>query len=501
MRRPGLGASDQERMERGLWRCREDIANMENASLKEATLLIVEDEVLLRKRLASHLERYGADVHGVGDLAGARRLVGEMGFDFVLLDVQLPDGKGTDLLANNVFSSNTAVVVMTAEGGVAGAVGAMQSGALDYLVKPFDPEELPLVFARAHRVLQSRRLEEHRRETQEREGHGFFFGSALAGLEGQINKILAADRRVESHLPPILIVGETGTGKTTVARWVHQHGPRNDQPMVEINCSALPETLAESELFGHERGAFTDARNARIGLFEAAHGGTLFLDELPSLSSPLQAKVLTAIEDHRVRRLGGNKEIPVDVRVIAATNRDLKAAVAEGSFREDLYHRLDLYRLHLPPLRERGEDIIELAQRFTTHLCQRHRVPIRPLSSRGRERLQAHPWPGNVRELAHELERAIVFEETPELEFTHLQGESAEESRSSTSSDPNEWFNPRFRFPASGFSLEEAIDRMIRHALAQTNQNVSAAARLLGVSRDYVRYRLEGRKESKSRHD
>ena len=265
-----------------------------------------------------------------------------------------------DLLRESLFPSNVGVVVMTANSNVPRVVEAMRLGALDYLVKPFNPLELPLVLERARQARQSARREEHRRE-----GRGttdFFFGSALEELRGQLEKILAADRRVQGTPAPVLIQGETGTGKTAIARWIHRQGPRAAQPLVEVNCSALPETLAESELFGHERGAFTDAKTARIGLFEAASGGTLFLDELPSLSPGLQAKVLTALEDRLVRRVGANKPIEVDVRLIAATSQPLKDLVAAGQFREDLYHRLDLFRIHLPPLRERGDDVLRLAE-------------------------------------------------------------------------------------------------------------------------------------------
>jgi DNA-binding NtrC family response regulator len=323
----------------------------------------------------------------------------------------------------------------------------------------------------------------------------FFFGESLAGLTKMLDKILEADARIQQHLPPVLIQGETGTGKTTIARWLHHRGPRADQPLVEMNCSAVPETLAESELFGHERGAFTDARAARIGLFEAANGGTLFLDELPSLPPSLQAKVLKVIEDHRIRRLGGNKEIPVDARIVAATARDLRQLVAIGQFREDFYHRLDLYRIHIPPLRERDEDIIALAESLVERLCQRHRLPPKTISETGRQRLLVYAWPGNVRELAHELEREIVFEEGGKLDLPQLHvGNPA----AVTVADGTDWFSPSFLFPPEGFNLEDAINRLIQHALNQSGNNVSAAARLLGVSRDYVRYRLSGQKGNRS---
>ncbi len=457
------------------------------------SLLVLEDEALLRKQIGAQLERHGADVTGAGTLEAARRFLAELPFDFALLDVNLPDGLGTDLLKEKLFSANTGVIVMTADGGVAGAVEAMRLGAIDYLVKPFDPEELPLVIARARRTRQSARVEEHRRSDDALSGSRFFFGAAMAPLERQLEKIVAADGRVQTQLPPVLIQGETGTGKTTIARWLHHRGPRAAQALVEMNCSAVPETLAESELFGHERGAFTDARTGRIGLFEAANGGTLFLDELPSLSPGLQAKVLKAIEDHRIRRLGGNKEIPVDVRVVAATHRDLKQLISAGLFREDLYHRLDLYRVEIPPLRERGDDVVRLAELLMERLCQRHRLPRKTITTEGRRKLLTHAWPGNVRELSHEIERAIVFEESEQVSFPSLHAAS---DNGGTVSDRNDWLNPLFAFPPEGFSLEDAINRLIQLALKQTNGNVSGAARLLGVSRDYVRYRLSGQTSS-----
>jgi len=455
-------------------------------------ILVIEDESLLRKQIAAHLEALGADVTGAATLAVARQAITSQGFDFALLDLGLPDGQGIALLQEKAFAASTGVVVMTANGAVSGAVECMRLGAVDYLVKPFDVVELPLVIARARRQKQEARLHEHRRRTESVDD--LFFGDALAPLRERLEKILAADRRMQSDLPPVLIEGETGTGKTAMARWLHQQGPRAEQPLVEVNCSAVPETLAESELFGHERGAFTDARAARIGLFEAANGGTLFLDELPSLPLALQAKILKAIEDRRIRRLGGTRELPVDARVIAATHRDLRDLVQKQQFREDLLHRLDLYRLVLPPLRARGRDLLKLAELLLQRLCSRHRIEGRRISEAGGRRLLAYPWPGNVRELAHELERAIVFESGPELHFERLVA-SAGAGRGLA---PDQWFNPEFRFPETGFELDQAIEQLIQHALAQTDRNVSAAARLLGVSRDFLRYRLSGQKPEPS---
>ena len=259
-------------------------------SLVGLSVLVVDDETFLQRRLAAHLEALGADVTGVATLDAARRVLADVEYDFVLLDIHLPDGLGTDLLRTGLAQKGVGVVVMTAEADIKGAVEAIRLGALDYLVKPFEPALLPLVMRRARRARQSSRLAEHALQT-ETEG-GLFFGASLVSLRDQLEKILSADRRLQTRLPPVLIIGETGAGKSSLARWLHCKGPRATQPLIEVNCAALPESLAESELFGHERGAFTDARAMRQGLFEAAHGGTLFLDELPTLSSALQAKVL-----------------------------------------------------------------------------------------------------------------------------------------------------------------------------------------------------------------
>ncbi|MGB9602457.1 MAG: sigma-54-dependent transcriptional regulator [Verrucomicrobiia bacterium] len=451
-----------------------------------SSILIVEDDVLLRKQIAAYLERMEADVTIAGNIQSAKELARQLGFDFVLLDVNLPDGSGFDLLSEKVFPQDTGVIVMTGNGDIPGAVRAMKLGALDYLVKPFEISELPIVISRAKAFKRRERAQEHIRS--EETVKPFFFGKSLAHLEGVLKKIIEVDNRLQTNLPPVLIQGETGTGKTTIARWIHRNGPRANEPLIEVNCSALPESIAESELFGHEKGAFTDARATRMGLFEAADGGTLFLDELPSLSPLLQAKVLTAIEDHVIRRVGGNKPIQVDVRVIAATNQDLKQLITAGKFREDLYHRLDLFRITIPPLRERGEEIIELAEIIIEQLCRKHRIAAKKLTESGKKRLLAYHWPGNVRELAHELERAIVFEDKAEIDLAYLPTE--QNFQQQTASNSNDWFNSNYVFPEQGFSLEDAINRIIHHALNQTGGNVSAAARLLGVSRDYVRYRL-----------
>lgn len=457
-------------------------------NLAGVSLLLLEDETLLRKRLAAHLDRLGVEVTAVGTVAEARRALKELSFEFALFDVNLPDGRSLTLLQEKVVPAHTVPVVMTAEGGVAGAVEAMRLGAADYLVKPFDTDELAPRLARARRDRQAKRGDQFRREQEAATEERFFFGDALAGVQAQLEKILSADTRLASTgaaLPPVLIEGETGTGKTSLARWLHRRGPRSDGPWIEVNCSALPETLAESELFGHERGAFTDAKEARIGLLEAAEGGTLFLDELPSLALGTQAKLLKVIEDRTVRRVGGNRMVPIDVRLITATNLDLKVRVSEGRFREDLLHRLDLFRVRIPPLRERGEDVIALAQQLADQVAKRYGLSPCVIPPAGSRRLLMHRWPGNVRELAHEIERSLVFEDD-KLAFSGLARGSQPVAQTG-----EDWLNPLFRFKGEGFSLEEAIDRLVRRAIEQSDGNVSAAARLLGMPRDYVRYRLK----------
>ena len=456
----------------------------ENKPFASLSFLVLEDESLLRRRCTGFLEAQGADVTAVGLVEEARNALGSIDFDGALLDVNLPDGLGTDLLRDGAIPPATAVVIMTAEGGVSGAVDAIRLGASDYLTKPFDLEELPVRFMRARRARRAERAEEHKREQVAVES-GFFFGKSLRPVESMIEKIVAADSRLTRFLPPVLVEGETGTGKSTLARLIHSRGPRSKGPLIEVNCSALPDSLAESELFGHERGAFTDAKEARIGLMEAADGGSLFLDELPSLSSALQAKILTTIEDHQIRRVGSNKTVGVDVRIIAATNADLRAAVVEGSFREDLFHRLDLFRLRIPPLRERGEEIVDLAGRLVERAATQYGLPVPEISADGRRRLIGFDWPGNVRELSHEIERALVFGEGGALEFESLKRAGVGDGSGA------EWLNPGFVFPESGFDLERTINIIVGRALEQSEGNVSAAARLLGVSRDYVRYRLK----------
>jgi DNA-binding NtrC family response regulator len=458
-------------------------------NLAGISILLLEDEVALARRITAQLDKAGAEVTVAASLAEARRVLAGVHFDAALLDINLPDGRCLELLRRREIPAHVPVLVMTAEPGVASAVEAMKLGAADYLTKPVVLEELALRIARARQQGQTARREEHRREAVAATGADFVFTSALRPLEQHLQRIVAADARVVQGPPsPVLIEGETGTGKTSLARWIHHHGPRASGPWIELNGAALPENLVESELFGHERGAFTDAKEARIGLLEAAEGGTLFLDELPSLSLACQAKLLKAIEDSSLRRVGGTRDVRIDVRIIAASAADLRVRVAEGRFREDLLHRLDVFRLRIPPLRERGDDVVVLAEALVQRLSQRYGFASQPIPPEGQAVLRRYGWPGNVRELAHEIERSLVFENSG-LTFPAL---AANLAGSAPAELPVGW-PPDFRLPPQGFSLESMINHLVAQALAQSDGNVSAAARMLGVPRDYVRYRLRAR--------
>jgi DNA-binding NtrC family response regulator len=451
-------------------------------------VLLLEDDSVLRRRLVAHLRKLGADVIEATTIAEARKALSEFRFDFALVDLHLPDGDALELLRHGAFSENTGVVVMTAFGGVKDAVEAMRQGAGDYLSKPFEPEELPIAFMRCREKRGTARREEFRLSEQASGGaHDLFFGDSLAGIRSKLDLILETERRLERAVPPILIEGETGTGKSVLAAWMHRHGPRSTRPFIKVNCAALPETLAESELFGHERGAFTDAKTARIGLFEAADGGTLFLDDIGTLSSSTQAKVLMAVEDNAVRRLGATKEIRVDVRLIAASNEPLSELVASDVFREDLYHRLHLLHLELPPLRERGLDILSLAKHLLDRIAKRHRLKDISFSPSGERRLLAYGWPGNARELAHVIEREVIFSRGPQLSFESL--------GASPQVEDTGWRNPVWRVPEEGFSIDSVITDLVNDVLRETDNNISATARRLGVTREFLRYRLRSKKD------
>mgnify|MGYP001173747827 FL=1 len=453
--------------------------------LKGKELLLLEDDSFLGKRLAAKFEQFEADVTLCESLEEARNSLRSITFDFALFDLNLPDGESLELLKEDLVPANTLVILMTAEGGISSAVEAMRLGAADYLSKPFDVDEIPILFLKADKQRKSKRLAQHGSEQRKQKSSNLFFEGAFEDDFKQLNKITEVDHRLQANLPPLLIDGPTGSGKSTYARWVHDHGPRQEAAFVAVNCSAIPNTLIESELFGHEKGAFTDAKNARIGLFEAADHGTLLLDEIASLSPEAQAKLLLAIESGIIRRIGGTNEIKVDVRIIAAANQDLSKLIQDGVFREDLFHRLDLLRIKIRPLSSRGKDISSLAKHLLHFLAKKYKINQPTIDPGSESALLEYSWPGNTRELLHELERAIVMNESKHpLQFNFKRDSTRELNN-------HDWLNPFFHFPEEGFDLEIEILRLIEMAILQSRGNISEAARVLGVPRDYIRYRLK----------
>lgn len=455
-----------------------------------ATLLIVEDEPVLARNLAKLFGRRGFEVHHVSTAAAAERLLGATPADVVLLDLRLPDGSGLDLLnALLAADPDLPVVMMTAFGTVADAVQAMQRGARDYVQKPFELDEIQLKVERALRSTRQRREISYHRERDAAAGTIIGESRAAERLRSLVARIGQMTGRPGTPTPTVLLLGETGSGKGHVARALHAAGGRNDGPLIEINCTALPENLVEAELFGYERGAFTDAKAARPGLFETAEGGTLFLDEIGHVSAALQSKFLKVIEEKMVRRIGASAARRVDVQIIAATNRDLEAAVRLGEFREDLFQRLSVAVIRIPPLREREGDAVRLAEALLADACRRYGVPARTLSPEAEAAVMRYPWPGNVRELANTVERVVLFSDRDPVavEDLGLPPAAAEGARLAVTPSGE----VQIDFPDGGLSLEAVERKLLLAALEKASGNQSAAARLLGITRDTLRYRME----------
>jgi DNA-binding NtrC family response regulator len=382
-----------------------------------ARILLVEDKDSLREMLRHALEREGHAVLEATNGPEAARALLQGQPDLVLSDLRLPDGDGFGVLrAAKEVDADIPVIVMTAFGRIEDAVTAMKEGALDFLAKPIDPDHLLLLVARA---LEQRRLVNEnillREELAIRRG-----APLIVGDDPALRKVIGSVQRAAATDATVLIEGESGTGKELFARTLHALSQRADQPFVAINCAAIPETLLESELFGHEKGAFTGAVARKPGKFELAHRGTLFLDEIGDLPLSLQAKILRALEEKRFERLGGTASLQVDVRLVAATNRGLKAQVAQRRFREDLYFRLSVFPITVPPLRERREDISTLARFFVERFCRELKKKTLPLSPAALETLRSYAWPGNVRELQNCIERAVILAEEDAIHPRHL---------------------------------------------------------------------------------
>ena len=447
-------------------------------------VLIVDDEATLARNLAAYLERNGFDVRVAGSGEEGLQQFAEFRPDVVLLDHNLPGISGLEVLERlRKGDTQVPVVLMTGFGGIEVAVQALKLGAADYLTKPVSLGELKLL---VQRLLDHNRLERtvgyYRQRDAQASGLDKIIGRspAMVTLRAQITRLLEAERHLtDTDAPAVLIHGETGVGKELVARALHYGGPRHAQPFVELNCGAMPAQLVEAELFGYEKGAFTDARQRKPGLVETAEGGSLFLDEIGEADASTQVKLLKLLEDKRFRRLGGLRDQAVNVRIVSATHRALDQMVKDKAFRADLFFRLRIIEIKVPPLRERGDDIVDLARHFLQHHAQRYKRNDLGLSADAEAALRRHSWPGNVRELRNVMEQAVLMCGSGGVTARDLPIQGADGVV-----DGPAWSD-------ADLNLERMERHLVELALSRTQHNVTQAAKLLGVSRDTLRYRLE----------
>jgi DNA-binding NtrC family response regulator len=438
-------------------------------------ILIVEDEDKLRRILELQLVDSGFDAVKAASAEEALPLIDRA--DLILTDFKLPGMSGLEML-QLVRKQNTQVpvIVMTAFGTIENAVEAMKAGASDFLLKPFDLEHLTAVINKA---LEIRSLREENRALKEELGRKYQWDN-IVGRSPAMQQIFATIMRVAPTRATVLLAGESGVGKDLIARAIHFHSPRKDRPFVKINCTALPENLMESELFGYEKGAFTGATNSKPGKFEQADSGTVMLDEIGDVPANIQVKLLRVLQEREFERLGSNKTLHIDVRVIAATNRDLRVALEEGAFREDLYYRLNVVPLEIPPLRERKEDIPWLAGHFVEKLAPEMGNQVTGITSAAIDKLMQYSWPGNVRELENVIERSMVMASGDKLDANDIRLDMNLRPRHA---------NGDLGLP-EGMSLDAYEQELIRDALKRASGNKSQAARLLGLTRNALRYRL-----------
>ncbi len=443
-------------------------------------ILVAEDERNLREGIAEAFRDAGHEVVEAADGEQALEEVRAQLFDLVITDYRMPGMDGLELVRRiRMVNDQVAVIMITAYGTVEGAVEAMRLGAYDYIQKPFQLEELELKAERAleHRRLLTRLLLADRRELV----HSF---DNIVGESPAMRRIFDIVRKVAPSNATVLILGETGTGKELIAEAIHRNSARKEGPFVKVNCAALPENLLESELFGHERGAFTGADRQRIGRFELANEGTLFLDEIGTMSLATQAKVLRVLQEREFERLGGTRTIRSDVRLIAATNRDLEEAIEAGEFREDLYYRLNVVTIRMPPLRERKEDIIPLATTFLERFARDMKKPLRGFSPGALRVLTRYNWPGNIRELENTIERAVLMSDGEIIEPRDiaLGGNRPEEQGR---------LGSILRLPPEGIPLEEIEKMAILEALRMNDWVQKDAARFLGISSRVMNYKIQ----------
>ncbi|MCP3959755.1 MAG: sigma-54-dependent Fis family transcriptional regulator [bacterium] len=443
-------------------------------------LLVVDDEESLADFLRLLFEKEGYAVQIANSVEEARGKLGERTFDLVLCDILMPDGNGLDLLKEiKEQNPRTAVIMMTAYASNKSAIEAMKLGAYNYISKPFNVEELTVVAAGA---LEKEGLEEENVYLRGELERKYQF-SNIIGRSPRMQEVFSLIERVARTMSTVLVSGESGTGKELIARAIHYSGPRSTQHFLSINCGAMPENLLESELFGHERGAFTGAVREKKGLFQEADQGTLFLDEIGEMTQPMQVKLLRVLQDKRIRRVGGNREESVDVRIIAATNRDLQESIAEGEFREDLYYRINVIPISLPPLRERQEDIAPLVDFFIEKYSEEMGMAPRAISKEALDLLENYEWPGNVRELENTIERALALATDDALTIADLPHQIRTiGGRPSTA----------ISLPKEGIDLDGYLDEirkeLMRQAMERCDGVQTQAAELLHVSFRSFRY-------------
>jgi DNA-binding NtrC family response regulator len=456
-------------------------------------IIVLEDDLIVRKNLEQQLRNRRYDVASATNIAEAQELLGKDNFDLIFVDIRLPDGEGTELLKQIQQRAYKPLVVMvTGFGSVESAVSCMRDGAFDYIIKPFSADTIEVTLKKAEdytRLLKVNQYLSH----DEGDESGYELLGRSAGMENLRQLI----RKVARTQATVLIQGESGTGKELVARAIYRESPRASAPFIRVNCAAIPENLIESEFFGHEKGAFTGALNKREGRFELAHGGTILLDEVSEVSPQVQAKLLRVLQERELERVGGNRTIKVDVRVIATTNRHLEQSVEKKEFRQDLYFRLNVVPINVPPLRERREDVPYLAEQFMHRMARKHGVRVTGISPECHGALAAHSWPGNVRELQNVIERAVILcSDGQDLQPEHLgfapitigdKGESA------SAPLPSNITPFKALEPAAAdkiLSLHDLEKNHILKTLEQCNGHRTQAAKLLGISIRTLRNKL-----------
>ncbi|HBC46042.1 MAG TPA: two-component system response regulator [candidate division Zixibacteria bacterium] len=437
-------------------------------------ILVIDDEATQRELLAGHLERQGHKVMTAGDGEEGLSFLHDNGSEVALVDMRMPRMDGLTFIKRSLETNpDLAIVVMTAYGTVESAVDAMKAGAFDYLLKPVDLEHVGVILAKIEN--NQKLITENRYLKRKLEQADDF--KDIIGRSNAIKKVLSDVSRIARSDATVLIRGESGTGKELVARAIHQASPRATGPFLAVNCTSLPETLLESELFGHERGAFTGASSRHLGRFELADHGTIFLDEIGDISLPIQAKLLRVLETKTFQRLGGEKDIKVDIRVLTATNRNLEAKVKDGSFREDLFYRLNVIPVTIPPLRERRDDILQLAEFFIEKYNRKNSKAVRGVTPLAKDLLLRHSWPGNVRELENLIERAIVLSRSDVIDVADI--------------DPFVQDHVEQTSNFENLTLDENEKRAIIEALKRTHGSLIEASELLGIHRNTLRLKIQ----------